>query len=116
MFTITKEFSFSASHALCHLPAEHPCHNLHGHNYKVKLELRANELADGFVVDYRKLQFVKDWIDSTLDHKHLNDIYPMTTVECMSREIFNHIKPHLPELYAVELSETDKTNCRYEPS
>ena len=93
MYIITKEFSFSASHALVHLPVEHPCHNLHGHNYKVKLELVSfnEKLVDGFVVDYRKLKFVKDWVDSTLDHAHLNDIYPMTTVECMSREIYNHI-------------------------
>ncbi len=33
MFTITKEFHFSASHQLSHLPEDHQCARLHGHNY-----------------------------------------------------------------------------------
>lgn len=35
MFRITKEYHFSASHRLAHLPDDHQCARLHGHNYVV---------------------------------------------------------------------------------
>ncbi len=76
MFTITKEFAFSASHVLDRLPGWHPCARMHGHNYVVVFELSAHaeELTDaGFVRDYRDLDPVKKWIDVTLDHRHLNE-------------------------------------------
>lgn len=117
MYTISKEFAFSASHALTHLPATHPCHNLHGHNYRLKINLASETLnQNGFVVDYRELGFVKEWVDRNLDHKHLNEMYECTTVEAMSRAIYDILKRHIPQLKSVELSETDKTNCIYEPS
>lgn len=39
MFRIRKEFHFSASHQLTHLPPDHQCARLHGHNYIVVVEL-----------------------------------------------------------------------------
>ena len=54
MFRIMKEFHFSASHQLDHLPAEHQCARLHGHNYIVVVELAGERLnADGFVPAFR---------------------------------------------------------------
>jgi len=35
-------------------------------------------------------------------------------VENMSKYIFDKFKPQFPLLFAVEMSETPKTNCRYE--
>lgn len=55
MHRITKEFHFSASHQLCHLPADHKCARLHGHNYIVGAELD----ADGFVPDFSDLSVLK---------------------------------------------------------
>jgi 6-pyruvoyltetrahydropterin/6-carboxytetrahydropterin synthase len=76
MFTITKEFHFSASHVLDRLPGWHPCARMHGHNYVVVVELSAapEDLTEaGFVRDYRDLDAFKKWIDATLDHQHLNE-------------------------------------------
>ena len=39
MFKISKEFYFSAAHALFGLPDDHPCTRLHGHNYVVTVHL-----------------------------------------------------------------------------
>lgn len=73
MFTIWKRFDFSASHRLNGLPDDHPCSRLHGHNYSVELEFTAVLLDSvGFVIDYRSLDAFKRWIDSTLDHRDLN--------------------------------------------
>lgn len=115
---ISKEFHFSASHVLEGLEQGHPCGRLHGHNYILKIFLKGEKTPPaGFVVDYRNLEPIKHYVDSQLDHKHLNDVFPdmNPSVENMSEHIFNIWKPHYPQLIAIEMSETPKTNCRYEP-
>ena len=60
MYRITKEFHFSASHQLSHLPDNHQCARLHGHNYIVIVELASKTLnAEGFVRDYGELKALK---------------------------------------------------------
>lgn len=116
MYKISKEFSFSASHILELLPPEHPCSHLHGHNYVVTVHLRAKVLNDvGFVKDYRELDNVKSYIDKNLDHKHLNDLFAFNpTAENIAKHLYDIFKEDIPELYAVEVSETPKTTAIYE--
>lgn len=118
MHIIRKEFAFSASHCLDHLPKEHPCFRVHGHNYVVVVELRSSTLnEDGFVEDYRKLDLVKNYLDLTLDHQHLNNVLPIKpTAESIAKFLFLLFIKKIPELYAIEVSETPKTNARYERS
>ncbi|MDD4010373.1 MAG: 6-carboxytetrahydropterin synthase [Fermentimonas sp.] len=118
MFKISKEFSFSAGHSLFGLPEDHPCSRFHGHNYVVTVHLRSDKLnPQGFVRDYNELKFVKEYIDSKLDHRNLNDIMaPLnSSAENIAKMLFEAFKPQLPELYAVEVSETPKTSAIYEP-
>ncbi|MDR2954244.1 MAG: 6-carboxytetrahydropterin synthase QueD [Prevotella sp.] len=116
MYKISKQFSFSASHILHGLPESHPCSRLHGHNYIVTVHLRARELDEtGFVKDYRALDNVKAYIDDKLDHRHLNDILPFNpTAEMMAKYLYDVFKKDIPELYAIEVSETPKTTAIYE--
>jgi 6-pyruvoyltetrahydropterin/6-carboxytetrahydropterin synthase len=115
MFTISKEFHFSASHQLHGLAEDHPCMRLHGHNYVIKVFLRGGLNKDGFVQDYNDLKPITDWVNNVLDHRNLNDVFDFqTSVENMSKYIFDKFKPQFPLLFAVEMSETPKTNCRYE--
>jgi 6-pyruvoyltetrahydropterin/6-carboxytetrahydropterin synthase len=116
MYTISKEFHFSASHQLVGLPPEHPCSHLHGHNYVVTVELKSETLNEvGFVQDYRELQEIKDLIDQKLDHKHLNDVFPkQTSAECIAKFLYGLFKINYPLLSAVIVSETPKTSARYE--
>lgn len=73
-YTISKTFEFSASHQLRGLPEDHPCSRLHGHNYKLRVELSGPEVdRRGFLFDYRDLAPFKAWVDDMLDHRHLND-------------------------------------------
>ena len=75
MYTIAKTFAFSASHIIGGLPPEHPCGRLHGHNYEVEVILQAAVLDGvGFVRDYGELSALKEFLDATLDHNHLNDV------------------------------------------
>ena len=122
MLTITKEFTFSASHVLDRLPSWHPCARMHGHNYTVMLELSASEDAlteAGFVRDYRDLDAFKKWTDETLDHRHLNEamgggISP--SAENLAIWIFKLWLGQIPELTAVHVSETPKTWAVYRPA
>ncbi|MGL6022076.1 MAG: 6-pyruvoyl trahydropterin synthase family protein, partial [Chitinophagaceae bacterium] len=76
MYTISKEFHFSASHQLTGLYKEHPCARLHGHNYKAIFYFSQTQLDKiGFVIDYRTLDTIKQYIDNELDHQHLNDVF-----------------------------------------
>jgi 6-pyruvoyltetrahydropterin/6-carboxytetrahydropterin synthase len=116
MNIISKEFHFSASHILEGLYEGHPCGRLHGHNYIIKVFLKGEPNDIGFVQDYGELKPIKEYVDNILDHRHLNDVFPLhnPSVENMSKIIFDYFKPQFPLLYAIEMSETPKTNCRYE--
>lgn len=116
MYTISKEFHFSASHILHGLADGHMCGRMHGHNYLLKVELIAiNTDKHGFVKDYRELDPIKQWIDDHLDHRHLNDVFGdiQPSAENMAKWLFYKFQIMVPEISAIELSETPKTNCRY---
>ncbi len=118
MYRITKEFHFSASHQLCHLPEDHPCARLHGHNYIVEVELSAKTLdKNGFVVDYRDLAPLKRYIDDELDHRHLNDVFghDMVTSERLAQDIYDWCHVRWDQVSAVRVSETPKTWAEYRP-
>jgi len=116
MYTINKEFHFSASHILTGLEPEHPCSRLHGHNYVVNIFLRSEKLNEvGFIIDYGELKPVLHYIKDVLDHRHLNDILPFNpTAENLARHFYDTFKPQFPSLFKVEVSETPKTNASYE--
>jgi 6-pyruvoyltetrahydropterin/6-carboxytetrahydropterin synthase len=121
MFSIAKEFGFSASHQLLNLPAEHQCARLHGHNYTVIVELLSVRLDEvGFVIDYGELDFIKKYIDDNLDHKHLNDVLGFNpTAEKMAKFLYQQFEIMFNDigykdvLSKVSVKETDKTIASY---
>lgn len=118
MYVITKEFAFSAAHQLVGLPESHPCSRLHGHNYRVIVELASDHLkAEGWVEDYGELDGFKKWIDEHLDHRNINDVLGFhTTAENIAEYLFGQIRAMGPwEVTAVSVSETPKTWAWYRP-
>ena len=116
MYTISKEYHFSASHQLFQLPDEHPCARLHGHNYIVEVELQSDMLSDvGFVRDYRELDALKKYIDEKFDHRHLNDVLgdDSVTAEQIARHFYDWCKTQWPEVMAVRVKETPKSTAEY---
>lgn len=115
MYTISKEFTFSAAHSLSHLPSNHPCSNIHGHNYTVIVELSATKLdSNSFVVDYRELEPMKKFIDKIFDHRNLNDFLPFPpTVENIAKFLYHVFVRYNSKVSAVTVKETDKTAMRY---
>lgn len=121
MYTIKKEFTFSASHVLKGLAGTHPCSRLHGHNYTVIVKLQSETLdKNGFVQDYRELDAIKQFIDNNLDHRHLNDVPVLEginpTAENIARQLFKIFKDAYPLLVVISIKETDKTKACFEPN
>ncbi len=118
MYKVVKEYHFSASHQLLHLPADHPCARMHGHNYVVEVELQSKDLNnDGFVRDYREMDILKAYIDQKFDHYHLNDVLgdDSVTAELIAKHFYEWCKTKWPEVVAVRVKETPKTSAEYRP-
>ncbi len=118
MYTIYKEYHFSASHQLHDLPQDHPCSRMHGHNYVVEVELQSETLnKHGFVRDYRELDALKQYIDSKLDHRHLNDELgdDNVTAENLAKHLYDWCKNKWEEVSAVRVRETPKSCAEYRP-
>jgi 6-pyruvoyltetrahydropterin/6-carboxytetrahydropterin synthase len=116
MYTIAKRFAFSASHIIGGLPPEHPCGRLHGHNYDVEVVLQSAALDDvGFIRDCHELSALKEFLDATVDHKHLNEVlgHDQTTTEIISKWLFDWCRTRWPETVAVRISETPNTWAEY---
>ena len=94
------------------------CHRLHGHNYEVEVVLQSATLdAAGFVRDYGELSAVKDFLDATLDHRHLNHVlgHDRTTAEVIGKWLYDWCKARWPEVIAERVSETPRTWAEYKP-
>ena len=71
MYTLRKTMEVSASHCL-DLPYESKCKNLHGHNWIITVEIMADNLVNGMVMDFVD---VKDVV-MELDHTNISGIIP----------------------------------------
>lgn len=86
MYYVSAVQHFSAAHSLREYQGK--CENLHGHNYKVEVELKGRALTkSGMVVDFTDLRAALDKVLSRLDHKHLNDIKPFDKINPTAENI-----------------------------
>ncbi|MBU1354970.1 MAG: 6-carboxytetrahydropterin synthase QueD [Candidatus Edwardsbacteria bacterium] len=86
MYYVSAVQHFSAAHSLRDYQGK--CENLHGHNYKVEVELKGQELTKaGMVVDFTDLRTAMDKVLSRMDHKHLNEIKPFDKINPTAENI-----------------------------
>lgn len=98
MFELTILASFSSAHNLREYNGA--CENLHGHNWRVEVSVKAEETgANGMVMDFKELKTHTKEIIAALDHKYLNETPPFDklnpTAELIARHIFNTLKTPL---------------------
>lgn len=75
LITIGKEFTFDAAHWLPNVPDGHKCKNMHGHTYRVLLEVRGQiDRHAGWVADFGDVKEAWKPVEKMLDHRVLNDI------------------------------------------
>ena len=78
-YTLKILTDFASAHTLRDYPGA--CARMHGHNWKVEVEVAASELdAMGMGVDFRVIKQAARDIAERLDHRYLNDLEPFTRV------------------------------------
>jgi len=105
MLSVTKMFSFDAAH---HLP-EHKgkCKNLHGHTWKVEIEVARKWYdqslgREGMILDFSDLkELVQNHVLCYVDHQCLNDtgfqLLQNPTAENLSQWILNQMEGAIAE-------------------
>lgn len=99
--TISKTFDFDAAHRLDRLPADHKCHRLHGHTYRVEIRVRGEPGGRlGMVIDYADLAAAWEPIHEALDHRYLNDVNGLAvpTTEVLAAWIYDRLCEHEIEI------------------
>ncbi|MEO6454272.1 MAG: 6-carboxytetrahydropterin synthase [Ginsengibacter sp.] len=97
--------------------------NWHGHNYDLHVTIKGTPDKDtGFLFDAKKIGLlIKEFILDKLDHKNLNaDVDflkgKMCSTEIVAIEIWQQLKPHLPQsvqLHCIKLYETPRIYVEY---
>ncbi|GLK69622.1 6-carboxytetrahydropterin synthase QueD [Hansschlegelia plantiphila] len=114
---ITQAFTFEAAHRLPNVPETHRCHRMHGHSYRVELQLDgAVDPATGFVVDFFDVESAFAPLLGRLDHHCLNEVEGLEnpTAEIIAGWIWDRTKPALPQLSAVRVFETPQSWAEYD--
>ena len=119
MYRIFIETRFSSAHSIQRYDG--PCGKLHGHTWKVRVEVtskKTNEL--GLSIDFKDLKRISDSVVGRLDHQHINEIDPFQkenpTAENIARYIYRQVKKKLPEdvrLSEVSVWESESTGVTY---
>ncbi len=93
---ISKEFDFCYGHRVWSqvlnqefaLNTCFACRHLHGHQGKIVVHLQSDTLKDGMVTDFGHLNWFKTFLDDTLDHKFIIDIFD---------PLFSTLLPHFKD-------------------
>lgn len=113
---VFKIFSIESARALKHLEDGHPCKNLHGHSFKIKITVDGAVNTDtGFVIDFNDIDIAFRPILKIIDHSYLNNIKGLEnpSSENLCVWIWSKLQPSLPGLSIIEIKETDSTGCIY---
>ena len=102
MYEVTVEGGFAAAHRLREY--EGACERLHGHNYRVRVAVRAEGLNPlGVVMDFKVLKAALRGVLDRLDHHCLNDDIPAfapgalnPTAENVARWVAERLAEELP--------------------
>jgi 6-pyruvoyltetrahydropterin/6-carboxytetrahydropterin synthase len=99
MYSLKVISYFAAAHRLREYYGK--CEVLHGHNWKVEVEVKAKDVGKkGMVIDFKVLKSLLKECLERLDHSYLNEIPPFDkenpTSELISRYIFRELKDKIP--------------------
>lgn len=123
MYLLVVREDFSAAHRL--LATGGKCAELHGHNWKVEVHVRSEELdGSGMALDFHDLKAMTREILGELDHRYLNDLPAFQrqnpTAENLARYIYERLSERLRTgpvgLDRVCVWESDTTAAAYSES
>jgi 6-pyruvoyltetrahydropterin/6-carboxytetrahydropterin synthase len=122
MFEVSVEETFAAAHQLREYKGK--CENLHGHNYRVRITVAAEELdRAGLVVDFVELKRHMRALLERLDHKFLNDVPPFDVVNPSAENIAKYFYDEMPpalksgraRISSIRIWETETSTAAYRP-
>ncbi len=126
MYILTVEDSFAAAHQLHGYRGK--CENLHGHNWKIELEVGGRVLNDiGLLIDFHDLKDILKSVISDLDHSNLNETELFSSINPSSENIARIIATDVQKkifsggfgkdvhVRAVTVFESGTSRCTYIP-
>jgi 6-pyruvoyltetrahydropterin/6-carboxytetrahydropterin synthase len=114
---ISQAFKFEAAHRLPNVPDTHRCSRLHGHSYRVEVQLDGPvDARTGFVVDFFDVEKGFADIMGALDHRCLNEVDGLEnpTAENIAVWIWDRLQPGLRQISAVRVYETPDCWAEYD--
>lgn len=119
MYQLSIEKTISAAHNL--RDYEGPCSRVHGHNWKIGVRVKAEQLDNaGIAIDFEELEKLTWQIIGRFDHQNLNELTPFDslnpTAENIVKYFYDQIKIVLPRdvlLAEVTLWENDTYKVSY---
>lgn len=94
MFELEIITQFGAAHQLRNYNGK--CENLHGHNWKIEVYVKGEELdKDGMLVDFKIVKYKTEEIIERFDHKFLNDLECFSEINPSSENIAKYIYEEL---------------------
>ena len=91
---------------------------MHGHNWKVEVEVCGNKLDNiGMVIDFKEIRNTTKGVVDQLDHRFLNDLDPFKKINPTAENIAQYIYKELSEVMndkqievkSIKLWETEKS-------
>lgn len=77
---------FDAAHQLRGYKGK--CENIHGHNWKVEVEVISETLNEiGLAIDFKELKSITETVISQLDHTFINEVPPFNEINPSSENI-----------------------------
>jgi 6-pyruvoyltetrahydropterin/6-carboxytetrahydropterin synthase len=120
VYTLRVVAEFASAHTLRGYPGA--CSQLHGHNWKVEVEVVARELDTlGMGIDFKAIRQSAKGLLSQLDHRYLNEVPPFDRLNPTAENIAAHLFKSLSEqlndnrvkVRGVTVWETDRASARY---
>jgi len=120
VYTLKVVSDFAAAHTLRRYSGD--CGRLHGHNWKVEVEVEARALDEvGMGLDFKRIKEVTREALSRLDHRHLNEVAPFDEINPTAENIAAYLYRRLAaavtgprtRIGAVTIWETERACVRY---
>lgn len=116
MYEVRIETSFSSAHHLLNYKGK--CENMHGHNWKVEVYARGNELdKSNILIDFKVLKKKTNELIEYLDHKDLNELPEFAkespSSEFIAKYIYIELKKQFKEIARVNVWETATSRASY---
>lgn len=96
--------SFSAAHSI---PGHRKCGKIHGHNFKVEVEIAGKVKENGMVMDFFDLKKLVEEVVSKFDHTIINETLEIPTSENICLHILNELKKRGLNVKRVRVAEND---------